>query len=193
MKTTLIALATAALLACGTTASSFLPAAPGGGDRTEAAKEAVPVNPAIDMNSFLELSREAARHRETRRVSEEEFIRMSGEAGTIILDARSREMYDLMHVKGAISLPFPDIAIASLNDLIPDKNTRILIYCNNNFENEDRAFARKLSAASLNLSTYVSLYTYGYRNVYELGPKVDIRQSKLTFVSTAPESEDGRE
>src|SRR5574339_659242 len=114
MKTTLIALATAALLACGTTTSSLLPASPDGDGPTEA----VPVNPAIDMNSFLELSKEAARHRETRRVSEEEFIRMSGEAGTIVLDARSREMYDLLHVKGAISLPFPDIAIASLNDLI---------------------------------------------------------------------------
>ena len=37
--------------------------------------------------------------------------------------------------------------------------------------------------ASLNLSTYISLYTYGYRNIYELGPQLDPKQSKLPFES----------
>ncbi|HET7292712.1 MAG TPA: hypothetical protein VFM88_09815 [Vicinamibacteria bacterium] len=42
-------------------------------------------------------------------------------------------------------------------------------------------FPAKLAAASLNLSTYVALYTYGYRNLYELGPLVDLQASKLRF------------
>ena len=127
-------------------------------------------NPAIDMDGYLRVSREAAQHRETRRVSEEEFIRMSREPGTVILDARSREKFDELHVKGAINLPFPDIAIESLRTTIPDKNTRILIYCNNNFANAEGPFPAKIARASLNLSTYIALYSYGYRNVYELGP-----------------------
>src|SRR6266850_5255537 len=90
-------------------------------------------NPAIDMPGYLRIAGEAARHRRTRRVSEAEFIRMSREPGTVILDARSREKYDELHVRGAIHLSFPDIAVESLKRLIPDKNTRILIYCNNNF------------------------------------------------------------
>ncbi|MGH8690297.1 MAG: hypothetical protein ACREUS_04630 [Burkholderiales bacterium] len=89
-------------------------------------------NPAIDMEGYLRVSREAAAHRETRRVSEEEFIRMSREPGTVILDARSRE---------------------------------------------------KIARASLNLSTYIALYSYGYRNVYELGPLIDIKASKLEFAT----------
>jgi hypothetical protein len=43
-----------------------------------------------------------------------------------------------------------------------------------------------MAVASLNLSTYISLYTYGYRNLYELGPQVDPKHSKLTFESNAP-------
>ena len=35
--------------------------------------------------------------------------------------------------------------------------------------------------ASLNISTYISLYTYGYRNIYELGPYLDINKSILPF------------
>jgi len=138
-------------------------------------------NPAIDMEGYLRVSREAAAHRETRRVSEEEFIRMSREPGTVILDARSRERFDELHVKGAINLSFPDIAIESLRTLIPDRDTRILIYCNNNFENAPGPFLAKIARASLNLSTTIALYSYGYRNVYELGPLIDIKASKLEF------------
>jgi hypothetical protein len=148
------------------------------------AKPPVP-NPAIDMDAFLRISQEAAKHRATRRLTEDEFLKMSAEPGTILLDARSREKYDLLHIKGAINLSFPDITVDSLQKTIPDKDTRILIYCNNNFRDAEKPFPTKLPAASLNLSTYVSLYTYGYRNIYELGPRLDPKQSKLPFESTA--------
>ena len=140
-------------------------------------------NPAIDMPGYLQVSREAAEHREPRRVPEEDFIRMSREPGTVVLDARSREKYDELHVEGAVSLPFPDIAIESLKRTIPDKSTRVLIYCNNNFANAEGPFPAKIARASLNLSTYIALYSYGYRNVYELEPLVDLKASKLPFVS----------
>ncbi len=81
-------------------------------------------------------------------------------------------------------MSFPDITVESLRSTLPDKNTRILIYCNNNFVGEEKAFPTKASTASLNLSTYISLYSYGYRNVYELGPLLDIKTSKLEFVSS---------
>jgi phage shock protein E len=154
------------------------------GDRTPAQESRGIDNPAIDMKGYLRVSVEAAEHRETRRISEEEFIRMSREPGTIILDARSRELYRLLHVKGAINLSFPDIAVDSLKSTIPDKNTRILIYCNNNFLGAPLPFPTKIVTASLNLSTFIALYNYGYRNVYELGPLIPIRSAKLEFESS---------
>jgi hypothetical protein len=145
-----------------------------------------PANPAIDMEGYLRVSREAARHRQGRRLSEEDFLRMSREPGTIVLDARSREKYDQLHVRGAVNLSFPDITIDSLRRVIPDKATRVLIYCNNNFRNAEGPFPSKLPTASLNLSTYIALYNYGYRNVYELGPQLDPAQSRLPFESARP-------
>ena len=135
------------------------------------------------MPGYLRTASEAAEHRKTRRLTEDEFIRMSKEPGTIILDARSTEKYYEMHIKGAVNLSFPDITVDSLNQMFPYKNQRILIYCNNNFVGAEKPFPTKAPTASLNLSTYISLYSYGYRNVYELGPLLDIKTSKLDFVS----------
>ena len=105
-------------------------------------KPAIP-NPAIDMQGYLRAAAEAAEHRESRRLTEEDFIRMSREPGTVILDARSQEKYNELHIKGAINLSFPDITVESLNTALPDKNTRILIYCNNNFVGAREAFPNK--------------------------------------------------
>ena len=141
-------------------------------------------NPSIDMKGYLSIAAAAADHREKRRLTEEDFIKMSKGAGVIVLDARSKQKYDELHIKGAVNLSFPDITVESLARTLPDKNATILIYCNNNFVNAEEAFPRKMASASLNLSTYISLYTYGYRNVYELGPLLDVKATKLDLVGS---------
>lgn len=175
-----LAILAAASIACAQTRDEAKPAK---ADPATTAK-AVINNPAIDMKGYLAVAAEAAQHRESHRLSEDEFIQMSREPGTIILDARSQEKYNELHLKGAINLSFPDITVDSLNATLPDKNARILIYCNNNFVGEQRAFPTKMMTASLNLSTYIALYTYGYRNIYELGPLLDVKTTKLEFEGT---------
>lgn len=150
----------------------------------EAQKAGEISNPSIDMKGFLKLSREAAKHREKRRLTEDEFIAMAKEPGVVVLDARSKQKFDELHIAGAVNLSFPDITVESLETMFPDKNQKILIYCNNIFLNEPQAFPTKIAPASLNLSTYISLYTYGYRNVYELGPLLDVKTTKLELVSS---------
>lgn len=113
---------------------------------------------------------------------------MSVEPGTVILDARSRDKFDELHVRGAVHLSFPDLTAESLRQLIPDPATRILIYCNNNFRDAEGPFPRKLATASLNLSTFVALYDYGYRNVYELAPLLDVHTTRIPLEPTPPGS-----
>jgi hypothetical protein len=138
----------------------------------------------IDYNAFLTNAVLVNQLRRDHRVSEQDFIEMSREPDTIVLDARSDSKYELLHVKGATHLSLPDFTAQELAKVIPTRDTRVLIYCNNNFENEPLAFATKARPASLNLYTFNSLYTYGYTNVYELGPLIDITNSKLTFDGT---------
>lgn len=143
-----------------------------------------PPNPAIDMQAFLDVAHAAAAHRETRRLSESAFIALAARPGTVVLDARSAEKFGLLHIAGAVNLSFPDMTIASLATLLPDPQTTVLIYCNNNFRDAEKAFPSKRIEAALNLSTYATLYAHGYRNIYELGPLLDPATSKLSFAGT---------
>lgn len=138
-------------------------------------------NRLIDYDKFEAQVNQVGERRDSHRVTESEFIRMAKAPDTVILDARSAEKFALLHVKGARNLSLPDITAEELAKVIPSKRTRVLIYCNNNFLNQPRAFPSKLPSASLNIHTMNVLYAYGYTNVYELGPLVDFRTSKLTF------------
>ena len=80
-----------------------------------------------------------------------------------------------------MNLSLPDFTAAELAKIIPSRDTKIFICCNNNFLGSDRAFPSKAPAASLNISTYVNLATYGYTNVYELGSLINVKTSKLPF------------
>ena len=164
--------------------ATLLAAAARGADAPPSA--ATIVNPAIDAGAFLRSAVEALRLREQRRLSEADFIRMSRQPGTIVLDARSKARFDELHLAGAINLSFPDVAIASLAAALPDKDARILIYCNNNFRDAEGPFPSKLPSASLNLSTWVALHDYGYRNVWELAPLIDLEATALVFESSPP-------
>ena len=141
-------------------------------------------NPLIDFEGFEKAVVEVRPLREQRRISEEEFIRMAREPGTVVLDARSERLYRLRHVEGAVNLAFPEFTAETLARIIPTRDTRVLIYCNNNFEGAPESMPVKAISSALNLSTFVSLHAYGYRNVYELGPAIDVRATKLAFAGT---------
>jgi len=145
-------------------------------------------NQLIDYARFRQIAREVAPIREQHRLTEEQFAAMSSERGTVVLDARSADKYALRHLRGAVSLPFTDFTAEALAKVIPTKSTRVLIYCNNNFQGAPVAFASKAAPASLNISTYIALATYGYTNVYELGPLLDVKTTKLKFKGSEVES-----
>jgi rhodanese-like protein len=145
-------------------------------------------NRLIDYDTFLAHAADVGRLRNERRLTEENFIEMSASPGTIVFDARSDDKYTKLHIKGAKHLSFPEITADELAKVFPNKATRILIYCNNNFLNAPNTFAAKSATASLNIHTFNTLYSYGYTNVYELGPLIDIRKAKLRFEGTQSEA-----
>jgi phage shock protein E len=138
-------------------------------------------NPLINYDAFQSQVADVGRQRKTHRVTEEEFIQMASDPSTIVFDARSDDKYTKLHVKGAKHLSLPDITADELAKIIPSKATRILIYCNNNFLNAPGVFPSKAPSASLNIHTMNTLFSYGYTNVFELGPLIDINKAKIEF------------
>ncbi len=138
-------------------------------------------NPQIDYRLFLQEAARLEPLRESHRVTEADFQRMAAAPGTIVLDARSAANFRRLHLRGAINLSLPDFTAVDLARVIPDKRTRILIYCNNNFSGAPDALMAKTVSASLNIYTFNALHSYGYTNVYELGPVLPFGRSRVEF------------
>lgn len=136
----------------------------------------------IDYAGFRNIAAEVEPIRAQRLVSLADFQRMAREPDTIILDARSADAYAEGHIEGAISLPFTDFTAPALRDALGDPGVRILIYCNNNFSNNQRPVVLKAVQLALNIQTFINLHGYGYRNVYELADIVDFNDPAVDWV-----------
>lgn len=156
------------------------------------AAKTVPDNPNINMEAHLRIAAEAAKHRQTHRLSEDDFLKISKEPGVVVLDCRSKAKFDELHIEGAMNMSFPDLTEEGLKKAFPDKNVKLLIYCNNNFKNALAAMPTKRLEVALNISTFITLYTYGYHNVWELGPYLDAKTTKLKLVSTPSTPQQGQ-
>lgn len=128
----------------------------------------------VDYPGFNKLTDDVATYRMGRMVDLNSFLSMSKDANTIILDTRSKAMYDAKHIRGAVHLNFSDFSDRKLAKVIPNKNTRILIYCNNNILFDPMYFARKSAPLALNIPTFINLVGYGYENVYELSDNIPV-------------------
>jgi len=156
----------------------------------------------VSFDDFKGLVAEVETHRASRLVDLNTFIKMSKEPEVIILDSRSAFRFDRIHVKGARHLAFTDFTQDNLAKVIPSFETTILIYCNNNFDGNQTDFASKVALPrpksgkavaaqfaaqerpimmALNIPTYVNLYGYGYRNVYELHELVKVNDPRIAF------------
>ena len=82
---------------------------------------------------------------------------MDTEEGYVILDVREQDEYDAGHISGAILIPFTQIE-AKANEMLPDKDQLILVYC--------RSGRRSKIAAE-------ALAELGYTNIKEFGGILD--------------------
>jgi len=143
---------------------------------------AAPANPQIDYAGFKDLTVSVEEYRRGRLVGWDAFAAAAAEPDTLILDARSASAYARGHIKGAVNLPFTDFTAESLAALIGDPNRPILIYCNNNFSNDEAPVQLKSVRLALNIQTFVNLVGYGYGNVRELNEVIDFNDPKVGWV-----------
>lgn len=147
-----------------------------------ASAQEAPGSPEIDFAGFMDVSSEVFQLREDRLLSLSAFNQMANDPDTIILDARSRYAFELGHIEGAVNLPFSDFTDEKLAQVIPSKDTRILIYCNNNFTDDAEPIPLKRISMALNIPTFINLYGYGYENIYELGILTETTNANVNWV-----------
>ena len=141
-----------------------------------------PANPQIDYAGFRRLAGTVEPYRQTHLVSWQEFQQRARDPRVLILDARSEAAFAEGHIAGAVNLPLPDFTAESLARVIGRSDRPILIYCNNNFRNNQQPVVRKLVTLALNIQTFINLVGYGYRNVHELNEVIDFNDSRIPWV-----------
>lgn len=148
-----------------------------------ASAQELPGSAEIDFAGFMDLGDEVFQIREERLLTTEQFNDMAGAPNTIILDARSAFAFEMGHIEGAVNLPFSDFTDEKLAAIIPNKDTAILIYCNNNFSDDVEPIPLKRISLALNIPTFINLYGYGYENIYELGILTETTNENVNWVS----------
>lgn len=155
----------------------------------------------VNYDDFKALVSEVETHRQNRLVDLDTFLKLSTEDNVIVFDARSAFRFTRKHLKGTVNLSFPDFTQANLAKIVPDTTTKILIYCNNNFDGDQVDFASKIAKPAgnietqilsnrkplmlaLNVPTYITLYGYGYRNIYELDELINVNDKRILFEGT---------
>lgn len=141
-------------------------------------------SPLIDYSGFKDLTAEVQPYRSHRLISMADFRARASRNDVLILDARSAAAFKAGHLKGAVNLPLPDFTADALAEIIgADPAREILIYCNNNFINNRNPVRTKALPLALNIQTFINLFGYGYKNVYELGEAVDMDDPSVGWVS----------
>ena len=87
-------------------------------------------------------------------ITQEAAKEMMDDQEVIILDVRERDEYDSGHISGAVLLPVGTIDENTAADVIPEKDSTVLVYC--------RSGNRSKTASS-------ALADLGYTNIYEFG------------------------
>ena len=89
-----------------------------------------------------------------RQISQEEAKAMMDAQEVILLDVREQDEYDSGHIPGAVLLPVGNIDEDTAAEVIPEKDSAVLVYC--------RSGNRSKTASS-------ALAELGYTNIYEFG------------------------
>lgn len=145
-----------------------------------------PLQSSVDYPAFQKLTSQLMDYRQDRLVPLEQFNRLA-DAEVIILDTRSAAAFERGHIKGAVNLPFSDFTDEKLQKILgKDQSRAILIYCNNNFSDNVAPVPLKLPALALNIPTFINLYGYGYKNIYELSGSYQIDNPDVKWVSAKP-------
>mgnify|MGYP000277520284 FL=1 len=96
----------------------------------------------------------ASSENDYQQISQEEAKEMMDTQEVIILDVREQDEYDSGHIPGAVLLPVGTIDEETAAEVIPEKDSTVLVYC--------RSGNRSKTASS-------ALAELGYTNIYEFG------------------------
>lgn len=87
-------------------------------------------------------------------ISQQQAHEMMQQEGVVVLDVRQQQEYDTGHIPGAVLLPVGSINDESAAEVIPTKDTVVLVYCRSGNRS-------KVASAALAELGYTGIYEFG--------------------------------
>jgi rhodanese-related sulfurtransferase len=98
--------------------------------------------------------KEAKHSASYKQISQQEAKQMMDSGNVIVLDVREKDEYDAGHIAGAVLLPVGTIGENSAAEVIPQKDSTVLVYCRSG--NRSKTASQKLA-------------DLGYTQIFEFG------------------------
>lgn len=95
-------------------------------------------------------------------ITQEEAKEMMDTQEVIVLDVREQDEYDSGHIPGAVLLPVGTIEEDTAAQVIPEKDSTVLVYCRSGNRS-------KTASAALAELGYTSIYEFGGINTWPYG------------------------
>jgi Rhodanese-like domain len=118
----------------------------------------------------------------TPKITEDQFIQAMEEKGVFLLDVRSRRDFKILHISGAVNLPFKKFNHAKLAAIIPHKNSKIIIYGYKESTEPSRVELNPAGNIIMHSSSHLAYFylkSLGYTNIYELETIADTTTTKI--------------
>lgn len=123
----------------------------------------------LSNEAYYAQAQEIEKVRASRQLDYPTAERMLREKNTILIDARGDMEFKRLHLKGAMHLSYADMTFDKLAQVIPDKNTRVILYCDKGI------LIRNTRMFALSGHAFVDMTLSGYKNLYEIRQVNEIR------------------
>jgi phage shock protein E len=140
----------------------------------------------IDSKQYHEKALAAHEVQKKHTVSVDRFIELSKQEGAVILDVRSKAAFDRGHLDGALHLGAAITTEEKMRSLLPSKDSKLLIYCDNSLSAE---LTRRMSLTDM---MFPLIYQFGYENLYQLQDgKIsgEAELAKLSILASSQETD----
>ena len=99
------------------------------------------------------------------------FLDLQKQGPVVVLDVRSKESFARRHIKGSLNAPLTDLTEKNLPNLVPDKNTPVVLACDYSF--------MPVRQIAMTLQAYPVLRENGYTKIYRLNLWDDKEHNKM--------------
>ena len=113
----------------------------------------------IPPREFFENAAAAVKSGRLTATTSEQLLAWQKTGSVVLIDLRNEKSFKLRHLKGAVNVPLSELTEEKLKAVIPEKNSQVVVYCDNNFNPTRMIAATTMGAPAIQQLGYSKVST----------------------------------